>query len=285
MGYSPYYRLMVHQFTYLAGKIFDFYLNSSIHVALAVTSFTALTMIHLSLNIDIDLLFFVFFSTIIGYNITKHAYGLEPSGFGMNSRHSILILTLLSLIPFLFFLFTQPVPVIILSGLMGLITFFYSWPVSRRGAGLRSITGLKIFVIAFVWSAVTIVLPVLSSEPLINMNILIEFVQRFIFVIVLTLPFDIRDIRFDTWHLGTIPQIIGIKRTRVLGVILLCFVVLAEFFKIPGTANQMFILMAISIVTGRIVMQSVVKQTQYFASFWVESIPIIWCGLEIIFYF
>lgn len=270
---------MVPQF---AKSIFDFYLKSSVHVALAVTAFTAITMFNLRLAVDTNLLFFVFFSTITGYNITKYS---GSHGSGENPQplsKSILIFSLICLLPLSYFVLTQPLSVIILSGLMGLITVSYSWPVLWKRSNLRDITSLKIFVIAFVWATVTVVLPLVSKHTFLDRNVFIEYGQRFVFVLVLTLPFDIRDVRFDTFQLGTIPQIIGIKRSRVLGVFLLSLVVLLEFLKTPFLFDQALILAGISILTAFLLMQSVVKQTQYYASFWVESIPIIWCGLLIL---
>ena len=264
-------------------RLFDFYLNSSIHVALAVTAFTAITMINLRLEIDLDLLFFIFFSTIIGYNITKYTGSHESPEAGTNPNSRILIFSCLCIIPLLYFIFTQPFSVIIISGLMGLITISYSWPFLWRRSNLRDITSLKIFVIAFVWAIATVILPVLPDGLIFDINLIIEFAQRFIFVLVLTLPFDIRDARFDTNQLGTIPQLIGIKQARVLGVFLLCLVVLFELLKSPLLIDQALILAGISILTAFLVMRSVVKQTQYYASFWVESIPIIWCGLLVLF--
>lgn len=270
---------MVPQFT---KSIFDFYLKSSVHVALAVTAFTAITMFNLRLAVDTNLLFFVFFSTITGYNITKYS---GSHGSGENPQplsKSILIFSLICLLPLSYFVLTQPLSVIILSGLMGLITVSYSWPVLWKRSNLRDITSLKIFVIAFVWATVTVVLPLVSKHTFLDRNVFIEYGQRFVFVLVLTLPFDIRDVRFDTFQLGTIPQIIGIKRSRVLGVFLLSLAVLFEFLKTPFLFDQALILAGISILTAFLLMQSVVKQTQYYASFWVESIPIIWCGLLIL---
>lgn len=263
-------------------QLFDFYLNSSIHVALAVTSFAAITMFNLRLEIDTDLLFFIFFSTIIGYNITKYSGSHQLPEAGSDPSKSLIVFSLICVVPFLYFFTTQPWSVILISGLMGLITISYSWPFLWKRSNLRDITGLKIFVIAFVWSMVTVILPALSNGFHIDRNLVIELIQRYIFVLVLTLPFDIRDVRFDTYQLGTIPQIIGIKRTRLMGVILLCLVVLSEFLKTPLLINQAFILAAISILTAFFLMRSVVKQTKYYASFWVESIPIIWCGLLIL---
>ncbi len=260
-----------------AKRLFDFYLNSSIHVALAVTSFTAITMFNLSLPVDYDLLFFVFFSTVIGYNITKYTGTHESPEAGSHPSKTIVTFSLLSFLPLFYFMLQQSWIIILISGLMGLITISYSWPFLWRRSNLRDITGLKIFVIAFVWTIVTVILPVLSNQFDINRNLFIEIIQRFIFVLVLTLPFDIRDVRFDTYQLGTIPQIIGIKRARVTGIILLCIVVIFEFLKTPLLINQAFVLVAISLLTAFFVMQSVVKQTQYYASFWVESVPVIWC--------
>jgi len=263
-------------------QLFDFYLNSSIHVALAVTAFAAITMINLRLEIDSDLLFFIFFSTIIGYNITKYTGSHQSPEAGTDPSRSILTFSILSIIPLLYFIFTQQLSIIIISALMGLITISYSWPFLWRRSNLRDITSLKIFVIAFVWSVVTVILPVLPGALTFDINLIIEFVQRFIFVLVLTLPFDIRDARFDTYQLATIPQVIGIKRSRVFGVFLLSVVVLFEFLKTPLLIDQALILVGISILTAFFMMRSVVKQTQYYASFWVESIPIIWCGLLIL---
>lgn len=274
----PYIYLMVTKLTTSAKRLFDFYLNSSIHVALAVTAFSAITMFNLRLEFNSDLLFFIFFSTVIGYNITKYTGTHQSPETGSSEPgRSIIVFSLLCLPPLLYFMFTQPWSVIFLSGLMGLITVSYSWPVLWRRSNLRDITSLKIFVIAFVWSTVTVVLPILSNQAIFDRNVFIEYGQRFVFVLVLTLPFDIRDVRFDTYQLGTIPQIIGIKRSRVVGVIMLCVVVLFEFLKTSFLIDQALILGGVSILTAFLVMRSVVKQTQYYASFWVESIPIIWC--------
>lgn len=53
-------------------QVFRFYINSSIHVALAVCAFTASTYEILNLPFAENLLFFVF-GTITGYNFVKYA--------------------------------------------------------------------------------------------------------------------------------------------------------------------------------------------------------------------
>jgi len=166
--------------------------------------------------------------------------------------------------------------VILAALVLSVITLSYSWPVFFSKATLREITGIKIFVIASVWAFVSVGLPVLESGIPISQNVVLEFLQRILFVIVLTLPFDIRDIRFDTRQLGTIPQIIGIRKTRLLGIGLLILAVTTEWFKTPLNPVHGILFLMIALLTGILVMKSVVRQTRYFASFWVEGVPIVW---------
>ena len=54
-------------------RLFDFYINSSIHVALAVTSLVMVTLYEFELPLDFALVGFLFFGTITGYNFVKYA--------------------------------------------------------------------------------------------------------------------------------------------------------------------------------------------------------------------
>ena len=44
------------------------------------------------------------------------------------------------------------------------------------------------------------------------------------------LPFEIRDMQYDSLKLSTIPQRIGVMKTKIIGVFMLLFFLL-EFFK------------------------------------------------------
>src|SRR5690606_9313982 len=56
-------------------NIFDFYLNASIHVALAVLSLAGVSFLLMDAIPDFKLLGFIFFSVIVCYNFIK--YGVE----------------------------------------------------------------------------------------------------------------------------------------------------------------------------------------------------------------
>lgn len=263
------------------GWLLDLYLNSSVHVALAVTSLTLISYRTLELPANYALVAFVFFSSVCGYNITK--YGGSLDRISSPALLAVRWITAAALAASIVLAFWLSLYVTGAAILLGFITISYSWPVLFSQTTLREISGIKIFVIAFVWASVTVGLPVLEAGSEISSTIVLEYVQRLLFVLVLTLPFDIRDIRFDTHQLGTIPQLIGIKKTRALGVGLLLMAAILEVWKDPPDPVFALLFGAIALLTGGMVMRTVVKQTRYFAAFWVEGIPIIWWLFHVLF--
>jgi 4-hydroxybenzoate polyprenyltransferase len=103
-----------------------------------------------------------------------------------------------------------------------LITLFYSVPVfksrKKRFFRLREISYLKIFLIAMVWSATTILLPIVqSNQTFENIQVACVLAERFLFILAITVPFDIRDMEADR-NEGTItiPIKIGTKKAMIL---------------------------------------------------------------------
>ena len=151
---------------------------------------------------------------------------------------------------------------------------FYSVPFFTKS--LRNISSLKIVVIALVWAGVTVLLPLLNADIFnFEKNQILLFIQRFLFVITITLPFDIRDLEFDTKNLQTIPQKIGVKKTKKFGFILLAVCLLIEFFITPN-ANFRAIFLAVFFITLFLLMRAKINQSKYYSSFWVEAIPVFW---------
>ena len=98
--------------------------------------------------------------------------------------------------------------------------------------------------------------------------------QRYLFVLVATLPFEIRDLKLDDPKLSTWPQKLGVQKTQTLGVVLLLLFVFLEvyFFFSNHIGSALFITLLLMVL----VVKSNEDQTKYFSSFWVESIPIFW---------
>jgi len=53
-------------------QLFNFYINSSIHVALAVYALAYITLVEYDIEYDENVLYFVFYATITGYNFVKY---------------------------------------------------------------------------------------------------------------------------------------------------------------------------------------------------------------------
>ena len=100
--------------------------------------------------------------------------------------------------------FILPIKVLLITAAFGLTTFFYAVPFIRS-KNLRNFSGLKIFVVAFVWAGVTVILPFVEAEIDLTADVLLTFFQRILIVVALILPFEIRDIPYDGLNLKTLP--------------------------------------------------------------------------------
>jgi len=107
--------------------------------------------------------------------------------------------------------------------------------------------------------------------------------QRVLFLLAIIIPFDIRDVNADSQSLKTLPQVVGIKKAKIIGYILLFLFIGLECLKSNLSMSIVYILFGISLVTGLFIKFTSVKQSRYYTGFWVEAIPIIWLGLFMLF--
>ncbi len=264
-------------------QIFNFYINSSIHVALAVVAMTWVTLIQFELECDKNVLVFVFLATITGYNFVKY--------FGVAKFHhrslaawlkAIQIFSFFAFLGMGYYALKLNVNTLIYLSIFGLITFLYAVPLlpiryfRDSHKNLRQVSGLKVYVIALVWVFTTVFLPLIDKDFYINDDVVITGVQRFIFVIVLMLPFEIRDLIYDSIKLATIPQRIGVRNTKIIGVFLLIVFFFLEYFKDEMSSTTVVSNSVILSVTLIFVLFAHKKQSQYYSAFWVESTPILW---------
>ncbi|WP_458627583.1 UbiA prenyltransferase family protein [Winogradskyella sp. PC D3.3] len=265
-------------------RIFNFYLNSSIHVALAACSLAWVTLIEMDIAYDTYLLSFVFFATITGYNFVKY--------FGIVKFHHrslagwLKALQVFSFIAFLamcYFVLKLEFEALMLIVILGIITFFYAIPIMvpkkylfDDHKNLRQVSGLKVYLIALIWTFTTVLLPMLNNGVLVSSDGLLVGVQRFCYILVLMLPFEIRDLNYDSLKLATIPQKIGVKNTKVIGVILLVVFLTLEFFKDELLDKSIIAIVIITAVTLLFLLLSNKNQSKYFSAFWVEGLPIVW---------
>lgn len=265
-------------------NVFDLYINSSIHVSFAVVAFTVITCLESGLKLNFYLLGFVFFATVSGYNFVKYAgiAKLHHLSLAKNLR-IIQIFSLLSFFALLYLIFQLDRQVLIASMILGVLTLLYAVPVLGSQKNLRSLPGLKIFIIALVWAGSTVLLPYIDNEAIIQKTVIVDFIQRFMLVVVLTLPFEIRDLKYDENQLGTIPQRLGVGMTRVFGTGLLLIIFIAELFQEQVNATIFIAQAVILLVAGAFLWFSKKDQSNYFASFWVEAVPVFYLAVLWIF--
>jgi 4-hydroxybenzoate polyprenyltransferase len=215
------------------------FIRTNILIAFSALALTVSTQFQLGLNISLESYhFLIFFSTLFIYNLHKRITLLNgiktiPSvnyneyQTSLKVIHRCLVIALGGIIITLFKTRLSLVMVLIP---FGIISLLYSIPFKlgqKTLITLRQIPYLKIFLIAFVWAAVTVVIPVFHyQKPLYSLHVLSIFLERIVFVFAITIPFDIRDMADDKKAgIQTIPLRLGIIKSIYVsvGVLVLFF--------------------------------------------------------------
>jgi hypothetical protein len=247
-------------------------------------------MLQFEMVFDKNSLCFVFFASITAYNFVKY-FGLAKFHHrGLTNRlQNIQLFSVFSFFGMAYYAFQLHTNALILICVLGVITFLYAIPLMPKHylfdeqQNLRQIGGLKIYVIGLVWTATTVLLPVLNTQEDFTPDIYITAFQRFCLILALMLPFEIRDLNYDNLKLATIPQKIGIKNTKIIGVLLLMVFMFLEFFKDELSDNSAISIVIITFLSVLFLLFSNKNQSEYYSAFWVESLPIVWLILVLLF--
>lgn len=261
----------------LKNKIVRLYLNGSIHVSLAVFALIQMTFHFCKLPFDPIVSLMGFTGTLFSYNFIKYST-LVYKRVG-DLSFNLKFISILSLLCFL----VSAICFMLLNNkakLGSLVVFFvtllYAIPVHRSVSNLRNLAGLKVYIVCFSWAMMTLIIPVLNANHFIDLDIVIKFIQRFILVLILIGIFEIVDMSHDAKQLKTLPQTLGVQKTKViLSALLLPFFVL-EFFKANFQSIQAYNNLVILFITLIFIWRASPKRSEIYTLFWVESIPIIW---------
>ncbi len=275
----------------------DFLLFSNLFIAFCAVAQGLVTYYLLKLPPDKSVLAFVFFSTLLVYNLSmllaKPAQP-EKSPFKrvrwIFSHHrliiSITLIATLCIIPIaLLYLSLQAK---LLMSFVGIIAIAYNLPflsINQKKIGLRNIPGIKLFLIAFVWSVSCVLLPIVELENKYGISVslgetILLVAKRFLFICAITIPFDIRDLFQDKlYELKTIPVILGEKKAWIfcqvlLGVYLLLLLLFTK------TINLDVIGIALTIfLTGWLIFKSNLKKNEYYYFFFLDGTMILQCAI------
>lgn len=184
----------------------QFILSHSIFISIcaAALCYQTFQLLHLPPNNFIYGL--VFFATLSSYNfywlISKYHFSDSGSLFPFVLKHiSNFTIFIFAGIGLLFCLYFLPaiIPVISVSVLLTLLYSLPLWPVKKFKL-IRKAGFLKTVLLAFTWTFVTIMIPVQQVILFSNRSLGLLFIARFLFMLMLCVIFDSRDIKIDKIH-------------------------------------------------------------------------------------
>lgn len=210
--------------------ILDFIIYSNLFIAWAAVAFTFEAQVLLAQNISWHpYLFIIFFATFFDYNLHrlytivfyKEALAHEKHEWLRHNLLTFYILLTLATVGFFIALIFAKTKVILTLAPIAALTIFYSVPYFyRKGKAyrLRDVPYLKLLLISFNWTAITLLLPIAQAGHDIGIGRLIPLaIERFLFMCAICLPFDIRDMEADRQsNLMTIPLRLGEDKSWAL---------------------------------------------------------------------
>ena len=265
-------------------QIFDFYIRSSIHVALSVYALVRMTHFMFRIAADEPMANFAFLGTIVGYNFVKYDALARAQKRQLRMEFKIIaVLSLVSLIGVGYYFFKLELVTQLVSVGVLVLTLLYTLPFFPNRRNARNWAGVKIYIVSLCWVGVTLVLPLINAHVPIGLDFYLKCIQRFILVFVLILIFEILDLANDDPHLQTVPQQIGVKRTKIVGLLLMLPFYFLEFLKTNFIQKQLIVNVVLVVAISLFLLFANEKRSKYYTSFWVESIPIFWWLMVVLF--
>ena len=256
-------------------SIIRFLVYSNIWVAFCALGLTISTEVLFG-TVNFKVSQFVFFATIFSYNFQrivrlkkeqKHARKDWLNQHRLSVYLLILVGGFMSLYRFIDFRTSTQLAIIF----SGVLSIFYPF-------GLRKIPFTKIFVISFVWTISTMLLLVIEKNIPISQNITLHLLSRFLFVFSITIPFDIRDLKYDSQNLRTIPLFFGALKSRFIAVfaLFICGVIaIFQYFENALIFSNLLALILLYFLSSIFIVKSDESRGEMYFSFWGESLSIL----------
>ncbi len=252
------------------------YIKYSIHVALAVVALGLVSAHFLQVKLPFTLLIFIFSSTLLGYNVVKFTTIHQDKLSQIIFSFSFLFLNGLAIVALVITFFRLNSKQQLLALATSFLVLLYGRTFPFQQTTLRNQQGMKLYWVALCWVMITVGLPYLEDNKPNIIGLLFWGLQIGIYVIVATLPFEIRDMNKDDQSLQTWPQKVGIQATKKRGYgMLIAATLLLVFFP-----HISWILKCTTILTQLLLFiflwNSSRTRTFYYSSFWVEALPLFW---------
>jgi len=248
-------------------RVWQFFVYSNLLIAFAAGGQSILTYIVLGIPVDWFVVMVEWSATMMLYGFIMWFSMLSTSNDSPQKRTQwyfknkmfFLILFSVSTLLFFFFLLKVSLNTVCYLCLVGFLSLGYAFPFfSWKGKkiSLRQIAGLKVFLIALVWSLSVVGIPVVEYWSRGNQieipDICFWFTLVFLFVLGITIPFDIRDMKQDQYYnLKTIPVLVGEASAKYLcfGLIVLHMLIVSLVPTILWTLKITFVAVDILVLS------------------------------------
>lgn len=269
--------------------ILDFLLFSNLFIAVCAVAQGLVTYHLLDAKPDKYILAILFFGTLSVYNFSmllSKPKKPEESPYvrvrWIFSHHrliiSITLISVLCLIPLgLLYLSIEAKLLMIFTSVLAMGYNIPFLTLNNQKIGLRNIPGIKLFLIALVWSVSCVLLPIVELEHNYQINVstadtLLLVAKRFLFIAAITIPFDIRDLFQDKLYaLKTIPVMLGERKAYIFCQFLLGGY-LALLLLFDKSLNADNIALALTLfLTGWLILKSSIQKNEYYYFFFLDG--------------
>lgn len=213
----------------------------------------------------------------------------EKHQWVMNNLKLFYTMTGLSVLGFIIAISQAKLEVLVVLLPLAFLTLFYTLPIAKKKSGylrLRDVPCLKIFLISFVWSAVTVYLPVVQKGIEVNnLHLGLIFLERFLFVFAITIPFDIRDMVADRMEgIKTIPLIFGVQNSmRITKILIVIFLMVCLIHYLKYDMNFLIPAFVISSLSTLIFLSNKKIQNQHYYHYGILDGTILLQGVLVCF--
>jgi 4-hydroxybenzoate polyprenyltransferase len=243
-------------------------------VAICVAALTLSSQFIFS-EFNFQIVCFAFFSTFLSYNFHSFFSRNRIEGFRLTtifnhfSNPMILLLLISFILGFLLFIKFEKITQFIII-ILSLIAFFYPF-------FLRELPFLKIFLIATSWTTTSVVILLFENNVIIDQSVMLAFVKRFLFVLAITIPFDLRDYRFDSVKMKTFPHVFGYNASKKIAIgflIVYLGISIFEFLQLDLKLSFLVSFVLTFVYSSYLILITSEKKNKLFFSLFVESASI-----------
>jgi 4-hydroxybenzoate polyprenyltransferase len=222
-------------------RLHQYVVFSNVWVALGCAALSSESLFLLNQCFDVLIFAQMFTGAFVVYNLQRlvkskqYAPQSEAARFTHEFKKPIAVVMALCTI----FLLLTPWPVssnwLLLAFSLLMLSALYVirlFPLNNERRSLRELPLVKVFVVSAVWAVSTTVLPVMLANTTVSMDLRWMVIERWFFLMAITIPFDIRDMLVDDPTCKTLPQWVGINKAKWVAAFFLVAMFLVNFLRL-----------------------------------------------------